>query len=181
MVRGTIDGSKATLPFKIIPSVWDEARSDSGNCLGRTCPTYHECFYFQARRRLQNADIIVVNHALFFSDLALRQLNVSLLPDYDVVIFDEAHTLEAVANDHLGSSVSMRQVQFILNKLFNDSTQKGLLVSANMPDAIRQVTRCQVLNGNFFTDIGNYVRRTLEVANAANRTLRNSPTRDRRQ
>ncbi|MEQ1904674.1 MAG: helicase C-terminal domain-containing protein [Pirellulaceae bacterium] len=170
--EGTTDGSKATLPFKIIPSVWDEARSDSGNCLGRTCPTYNECFYFQARRRLQNADIIVVNHALFFSDLALRQLNVSLLPDYDVVIFDEAHTLEAVASDHLGSSVSMRQVQFILNRLFNDSTQKGLLVSANMPDAMRQVTRCQVLNENFFTDIESYVRRTLEVANAANRTLR---------
>ncbi len=170
--EGTTEGSKATLPFKIIPSVWDEARSDSGNCLGRTCPTYNECFYFQARRRLQNADIIVVNHALFFSDLALRQLNVNLLPDYDVVIFDEAHTLEAVASDHLGSSVSRRQVEYILNRLFNDSTQKGLLVSANMPDALRQVTRCHVLNENFFSDIENYVRRTLEVANAANRTLR---------
>ena len=80
--------------------------SDSGNCLGRQCPTYKECFYYRARRRVQNAQILIVNHALFFSDLALRRAGASILPDYDAVIFDEAHTIEPVASDHLGVNIS---------------------------------------------------------------------------
>ena len=108
--------------------MWDEVASDSGNCLGRKCPKYNECFYYHARRRVQNAQILVVNHALFFSDLALRRQGRSILPEYDVVIFDEAHTLEAVAGDHLGLGVTSGQVEFMLNKLYNDRTNKGLLV-----------------------------------------------------
>ena len=81
-----------------------------------------------ARRRVSNAQILVVNHALFFSDLALRDQGASILPDYDVVVFDEAHTMEAVAGDHLGLSVSSGQVEYLLNKLYNDRTNRGLLV-----------------------------------------------------
>ena len=77
---------------------------------------------------MQHAQILVVNHALFFSDLALRRAGVSILPDYDVVILDEAHTVEAVAGDHLGISVTSGQVEYVLNKLYNDRTNKGLLV-----------------------------------------------------
>ena len=67
------DGSLADLDYRPLPSVWEEVESDHGNCLGRQCPTYNDCFYYQARRRAQNAQILVVNHALFFSDLALRR------------------------------------------------------------------------------------------------------------
>ena len=91
--RRTTDGSLADLDHRPLPAVWDEVESDSGNCLGRKCPTYKECFYYQARRRVQHAQLLVVNHALFFSDLALRREGASILPDYDAVIFDEAHTL----------------------------------------------------------------------------------------
>ena len=108
--------------------VWDEVASDSGNCLGRRCPTYDKCFYYQDRRRVQHAQILVVNHALFFSDLALRRQGVSILPDYDVVVLDEAHTVEAVAADHLGLSLTSGQVEYVLSQLYNDRTQKGLLV-----------------------------------------------------
>ena len=83
----TTDGSRADLQVRLIGSVWDEVKSDSSNCMGRKCPTYSDCYYFKARQRLQNADILVVNHALFFSDLALRQLGVNILPDYDTVHF----------------------------------------------------------------------------------------------
>ncbi len=67
------DGSLADLPFSPLDGVWDEIKSDSGNCMGRNCPTYDTCFYYQARRRASRAQILVVNHALFFSDLALRR------------------------------------------------------------------------------------------------------------
>ncbi|MBI3863924.1 MAG: DEAD/DEAH box helicase [Planctomycetia bacterium] len=125
--KNTADGSRATLDFAPLPVVWDEVQSDHGNCLGKKCPTYNECFYYKARRRVWNADVLIVNNALFFSDLALRREGASILPEYDVVVFDEAHTIEAVAADHLGISVTSGQVDFLLNRLFNDRTNKGLL------------------------------------------------------
>ena len=97
--KTTSDGSLADLPVKVNREVWDQARSDSGNCLGRKCPTHGKCFYYAARKRLQNADILIVNHALFFSDLGLRRMGVNLLPDYDVVILDEAHTCLLYTSD----------------------------------------------------------------------------------
>ncbi len=126
--QDTGDGSLSDLSFKPLPQVWDEVRSEHGNCLGKSCPTYESCLYYRARRRIWNADVLVVNHALFFADLALRREGASVLPDYDVVVFDEAHTLEQVAADHLGLSVTSGQIEYMLNKLHSDRTQKGLLV-----------------------------------------------------
>ena len=126
--RTTNDGSLADLEFKPLPIVWDEVQSDHGNCMGKKCPTHDSCLYYKARRRIWNADVMVVNHALFFSDLALRRDGVSLLPDYDVVVFDEAHTIEQVAADHLGLAISNGQVEYLMGKLFNDRTNKGLLM-----------------------------------------------------
>ncbi len=146
----TVDGSLSDLDYRPLPSVWDEVESDHGNCLGRQCPDNPRCFYYLARRRAQNAQLLVVNHALFFSDLALRRNGASILPDYDVVIFDEAHTLEAVAGDHLGLSVSSGQVEYLLNKLYNDRTNKGLLVSQKLQEAENQVLECRHRTDEFF-------------------------------
>ncbi len=126
--KTTGDGSLADLTFRPLTSVWDEAASDHSNCMGRGCPTYKDCFYYRARRRAENADVLVVNHALFFSDLALRRQGVSILPDYDIVVLDEAHTVEGVASDHLGLSVTSSQIEFQLSRLFNVRTNRGLLV-----------------------------------------------------
>ena len=168
----TGDGSKSSLPFRPLGSVWDEVQSDSGNCLGNKCPTYDKCFYFQARRRLLNADIIIVNHALFFSDLALRRLDVSILPDYDCVIFDEAHTLETVASDHLGLGVTYGQVQYTLNRLYNDRTQKGLLVEHKHAQPIRLVTQAHVANDEFFERIANWLKRSSGESGSRSKTQR---------
>lgn len=108
--RDTTDGSRADLAFRPSFAVWDEVASDHGNCLGRKCPTYDDCHYYKARRRVWNAHIVVVNHALFFSDLALRREGASILPDYDVVVFDEAHTIADVAADHMGLAISDSQI-----------------------------------------------------------------------
>ncbi|MCX5660336.1 MAG: DEAD/DEAH box helicase [Planctomycetota bacterium] len=123
----TDDGSLATLPQLERPSVWEKAQSDSGNCMGRRCPTYDKCFYQRARRRMENADILIVNHALFFSDLALRAQGVGFLPHYDHVILDEAHTIEDVASDHFGLSCSEAQVKFLLNTLLHGRSGRGFL------------------------------------------------------
>jgi len=125
----TIDGSLATLPQIGRPDVWEKVQSDSGNCMGRRCPMYDQCFYQQARRRMENADLLVVNHALFFADLALRAEGVNFLPPYDHVILDEAHMIENVASEHFGLTVTESQVRFLLGNLLQPRTNRGFLVS----------------------------------------------------
>jgi ATP-dependent DNA helicase DinG len=147
------DGSLSDLQFQPLGQVWDEVASDSGNCMGRRCPTYNQCFYYKDRRRAQNAQILVVNHALLFSDIALRRAGVSILPDYNVVILDEAHTIEAVASDHLGINLTNGQVEYIFNKLYNDRTNKGLLVHHGLKREQQQVDRCRHLADEFFADL----------------------------
>lgn len=151
--KQTHDGSQSDLARKPLPAVWDEVASDSGNCLGRRCPHYKECFYYAARRRMQHAQVLVVNHALLFSDIALRRHGVSLLPDYDVVVLDEAHTVEQIAGDHLGLRVSNGQVEYQLNKLFNDRKHKGLLVAHGFVDAMKQVERARTAADDFFAEL----------------------------
>jgi ATP-dependent DNA helicase DinG len=151
--KSTADGSLSSLAFKPLGQVWDEVASDSGNCLGRRCPTYKQCFYYKDRRRIQNAQILIVNHALLFSDIALRRAGVSILPDYNVVVLDEAHTVEAVASDHLGINVTSGQFEYLLNKLYNDRTQKGLLVHHRLLNEQKQVDRCRHLADDLFGDL----------------------------
>jgi len=149
----TNDGSLSDLLYQPFPQVWDEVASDHGNCLGRRCPTYKKCFYYQDRRRVQHAQLMIVNHALFFSDLALRRNGVSILPDYDVVVLDEAHTIEAVAADHLGIRLTSGQIEYVLSRLYNDRTQKGLLVHHEMRELQQMVDGCRVAADDFFADL----------------------------
>jgi ATP-dependent DNA helicase DinG len=152
----TTDGSLADLDFRPRPSVWDEVSSDHGNCMGRKCEEQKDCFYYRARRRMQHAQILIVNHALFFSDLALRRDGASILPEYGVVVFDEAHTLEAVAGDHLGMNISNGQVDWVLRRLYNERTNRGLLVACNMTAAEKQVVECRGRADVFFGEVAQW-------------------------
>jgi len=149
----TADGSLSDLDYRPRGSVWDEVSSDHGNCMGRQCPEYGKCFYYKARRRMQNAQILVVNHALFFSDLALRRGQAKILPDYNVVIFDEAHTLEGVAGDHMGINITSGQVDWVLRRLYNERTNRGLLVHRAMVEAQQQVMECRDRTDRFFRSV----------------------------
>src|SRR5690554_5639728 len=79
----TRDGSLSDLPAPPKAEVWDAVQSDSHNCMGKKCPTYDKCFFQRARRRMENGDLLICNHALFFSDLALRMQGAQVLPEYD--------------------------------------------------------------------------------------------------
>ncbi len=78
----TDDGTRSDLDFRPSPAVWEAVASEHGNCLGRKCPRYKDCHYFKARRRVWSANILVVNHALYLSDLALRAAGVGFLPEH---------------------------------------------------------------------------------------------------
>lgn len=149
----TDDGSRSTLPIRPTASVWNEVVSDSSNCLSRNCPTYGKCHYYAARRRAENAQILVVNHALFFSDLALRRQGASILPDYDAVVLDECHTVEQVAGDHLGIRLTNGQFDFLLDKLYNDRSDKGLLVTKNLRALQKLVSQCRFALTDMFAAI----------------------------
>ena len=87
---------------------------------------------------MEDAHLLVVNHHLYFSDLSLRDDHAAILPAHDVVVFDEAHTLEDVATDHLGASVSEAQVRYYLDGLWSRKS-KGLLAQeayASARDAV---------------------------------------------
>ncbi|MGO4397332.1 ATP-dependent DNA helicase [Achromobacter sp. PAB15] len=91
--------------------IWQRVTSTRENCLGQECPRIRDCFVVKARRQAQEADVVVVNHALFMADLVLREEGVTdLLPEADTVIFDEAHQLPDTATRFLGSSVSTHQL-----------------------------------------------------------------------
>ncbi len=155
--KKTGDGSLSDLEFRPAPTVWDELASDHSNCMGRNCPTYNDCFYYRARRRAQNAQVLVVNHALFFSDLALRREGASILPNYDIAIMDEAHTLEAVAGDHLGLGVTSGQIDYLLSRLYNDRNNRGLLVHYKLVEAQKLVMECRDRASDFFGAIDDWL------------------------
>jgi ATP-dependent DNA helicase DinG len=154
--RKTVDGSRSDLDFRPHPSVWDLVESDSGNCMGKNCADYARCFYFKARQQMQGAKLLVVNHALFFSDLALRQeAGFGLLPKYAVAILDEAHTLEDVAAEHMGIQVSRGQADYLLNRLFHERGRKahGVLVGPGSNESMEQVLVTRGLVDQFFHSI----------------------------
>jgi len=154
----TEDGTLASLPQVERPSVWDRVQSDSGNCMGRKCPRNEMCFYQQARRRMERAELLITNHALFFADLALRSKGVGFLPHYDHVILDEAHAVEDVACEHFGLSITEGRVHHLLRTLYSHRSKKGFFSSLHVPGdeqdrldrAVRATLEAQDATEHFF-------------------------------
>lgn len=113
-VHSTEYGDVSELDFIPGLDTWLEINSDSDDCLGQKCTHFSDCFYFDARRRAERADILVVNHALLLADAASYG---SILPAYDLLVVDEAHHLPDVATDAFSSSVSLRSLQILGTKL----------------------------------------------------------------
>ncbi|PPC64229.1 ATP-dependent helicase [Pantoea sp. ICBG 1758] len=92
--------------------VWPYVTSTNDNCLGSDCPLYKECFVVKARKKAMDADVVVVNHHLFLADLVVKEGGFGeLIPEADVMIFDEAHQLPDIASQYFGQQLSSRQLQ----------------------------------------------------------------------
>jgi ATP-dependent DNA helicase DinG len=126
--RAELSNLPENLPF------WRHIDARSDTCLGQQCPDFEPCFITRMRQRAIDADIVVVNHHLFFADLALRNgAYGAVLPDYAAVILDEAHQIEDVASEYFGSQVSNYQIDDLLNDL------GGLKIEDN--ETSRELTR----------------------------------------
>ncbi|MHC4193958.1 MAG: ATP-dependent DNA helicase, partial [Planctomycetota bacterium] len=158
--QNTEDGSLSDLPFVPSAQVWDAVKSEHGNCPGRKCQHFRECFYRRARRELETADLIVANHALLFSDLVLKAESVGILPEYSFVVVDEAHNIEHVAAEHFGINITNFTISYLLRRLYNSRTGKGLLTFANADDAISLVGRCAEAAKAFFAQVRSWYEQT---------------------
>ena len=126
----TADGSLADLPTPPRPEVWDEVSAEGDICTRMKCEHFEQCFVFKARRAAAQADVIVVNHHLLLSDLAVRRAaqnweDAAVLPAYGRLVVDEGHHLEDAAATHLGATVTRRGLQRLVSRL--DRRGKGLL------------------------------------------------------
>jgi ATP-dependent DNA helicase DinG len=129
----TGDRSEIDLPDQY--GAWREISASGETCLGKDCDRYDECFVNVARARAGEADLVLVNHHLFFADLAMRtsRAGVEVLPPYDAVVFDEAHALEDVATEYFGLMVS----SYRMAELARD----GERAVADRPDLMKLVSR----------------------------------------
>src|SRR5690606_34677369 len=128
----TRDGTLSDLSFRPSAEVWEEVASESDVCLRAKCPHFEECYYQRARREAASADILVANHHLLFSDLAVRRAQgnytaPAVLPHYRRLILDEAHNLEEAASRHMGATTSRRALYRVLRRLENRG--RGILPS----------------------------------------------------
>src|ERR671933_1261380 len=123
-------------------SFWRHIDARSEICLGQKCPDYDACYITRMRQRAMDADIVIVNHHLFFADLALRNNEFGqVLPDYSAVIFDEAHLIEDVAAEYFGAQVSSYQIEDVLRDLQN--------LPVTEADANKELTRASARVARF--------------------------------
>jgi ATP-dependent DNA helicase DinG len=136
-IKMTSSGDKAELAkVPETASVWNLVTSTRDTCMGAECQYYQDCFVMKARREAQQADVVVVNHHLFFADVALKDTGVAeLLPSANTIIFDEAHQLPDTATLFFGQSISTSQVL----ELCRDVLAEGL-AHARGPDWAKTVT-----------------------------------------
>ncbi|MFT9846162.1 ATP-dependent DNA helicase [Aneurinibacillus sp. REN35] len=134
------DRDEVALPMP--PGLFSAIQGDGEDCMGKNSPFYKECFIQQARKKLQNAQIIVVNHALFFTDLILRRQGASILPEYDAVIMDEAHRVEDQVTKQYTYHVSIEEVNTLFNRFLRKRAHWARELDA--PDLERQVEGIRV-------------------------------------
>lgn len=136
--KETRDGSLSDLAYPPSAEVWDEVSAEPDLCTRNKCPHYQKCFLFSARREAASAHVVVVNHHLLMSDVAVRRVagnweDAAVIPSWNRVVIDEGHHLEDAAAAHLGASATRRGLQRLLSRLVRTATQRrsagGLLAA----------------------------------------------------
>jgi len=144
----TETGDRAELTFLPDDSeLWTRLDARRDTCTGQKCPEFNQCFVTAMHQRAKEADLIIVNHHLFFADLALKKDDFgSILPEYSAVVFDEAHEMEDVASDYFGRQIS----NFRFEELARDSDQALRLLRLGTPALLRRTQRIREKSRAFF-------------------------------
>jgi ATP-dependent DNA helicase DinG len=144
----TETGDRAELTFLPDDSeLWSRIDARRDTCTGKKCPQFEQCFLTGMQKRAKEADLIIVNHHLFFADLALKHDDFgSILPEYSAVVFDEAHEMEDVASDYFGQQIS----NFRFDELARDADQMMRLTHQGTPSLLRRTQRIREKSRAFF-------------------------------
>jgi ATP-dependent DNA helicase DinG len=144
----TETGDRAELTFLPDDSdLWSRIDARRDTCTGKKCPQFDQCFLTRMQTRAKEADLIIVNHHLFFADLALKHDDFgSILPEYSAVVFDEAHEMEDVASDYFGQQTS----NFRFEELARDADQMMRLTRQGTPSLLRRTQRIREKTRAFF-------------------------------
>lgn len=153
--------------FSCSKETWEKICSESEDCLKKNCPHFDKCFFYQARKKQDKAQILVVNHALFFADLAVRRAknyesNSGAFADYHCVIFDEAHHLENVATDFLGIQINYYRFKYLIdgvNMQLSPKSPLGEVLGPNNSIFEKVQTFLREFNDkcvNFFQQVAQY-------------------------
>jgi len=160
--KTTKDGSLSDFSIESDAKVWAQVCSERGLCSPKTCGhqsdfarDHETCFFQRVRNRILSADVVILNHTLFFTLLGGvdEELEGGILFKNDFVVFDEAHTMESVASRHIGLSVSSGQVRDSLNRLWNPRTEKGLLATLRQGKAVKLVAEILIESDKFFENV----------------------------
>src|SRR3989442_460406 len=160
--KKTGDGSLSDFDIEPDAKVWSHVCSERGICSPKICGYTSEfgkqngiCFFQRARSRILSADVLVLNHTLFFTLLGGLddEMEGGILFKNDFVIFDEAHCVERVASRHIGVSVSSAQMRFALQRLWNPRTDKGLLATLRQGAAAKLVADLLRESDKFFLEL----------------------------
>jgi len=144
----TETGDRAELTFLPDDSeLWSRMDARRDTCTGKKCPQFDECFLTRMQTRAKDSDLIIVNHHLFFADLALKHDDFgSILPEYSAVVFDEAHEMEDVASDYFGQEIS----NFRFEELARDADQMMRLTHNGTAGLLRRTQRIREKSRSFF-------------------------------
>jgi len=161
--KTTEDGSLSDFAEEPDPKVWEHVCSERGLCTPKKCGFSSDlaasgacCFFQRARQRILSADVLVLNHTLFFTLLngvEDEENREGVLFKNDFVVFDEAHTVEQVAARHIGVSVSSGGIRYALQRLWNPRTEKGLLSALRRGDSVQAVAEVLKQSDQFFHQV----------------------------
>ena len=170
--KETKDGTLSDFDLEPDPKVWAQVCSERGICTPKVCGKQSDfardhglCFFQRARNRILSADVLVLNHTLFFMHLGGvgEDMGGGILFKNDFVIFDEAHTVEKVASRHIGLSVSNGQVRYSLQRLWNPRTEKGLLGLLRKGETVKHVAELLRESDRFFENVDEACKELAEL------------------
>ena len=179
--KETKDGSRSDFELEPDPKVWAQVCSERGLCSPKICGHQSDfakdhglCFFQRARKSILAADVLVLNHTLFFTLLGAvnEEQEGGILFKNDFLIFDEAHTVENVAARHVGLSVSSGQLRFALGRLWNPKSGKGLLATLRQGKSVKLVDE-------LFSESEKFFQQVEEACDAMNEHAREADNRSR--
>lgn len=136
--KTTKEGTRSELPVHPSPELWDEVSADFDSCSNAKCRYYKECFFFRARKEIEDAHLIIANHHLLFADLAIKEETGAryIFPPFKKLILDEAHHIEDAATEYFAERVSKKLLLHALSKLFSDKS------GGKLPLLLKKISEC---------------------------------------